>query len=103
MSLLYPHLFFADDILLFTRTCEVEVDAILDVLISYKIASGQTINMRKSKVSFSRNVINLQNMLQSKLNFKILNEDEKYLGLPTYIGRSMKVVFQIIQDWSGKR
>lgn len=92
-------LFFADDSLLFTRASEADADAILDILESYELASGQKINLEKSEVSFSRNVSpNMQNMLQSKLTFTAVEGHDKYLGLPTYLDRSKKVVFQTIED-----
>lgn len=91
--------FFADDSLLFTRASESEAEAIIDILNSYEAASGQKINLEKSEVSFSRNVgTNMHNMLQSKLTFTAVVEHEKYLGLPMYIGKSKKPVFQVIQD-----
>lgn len=40
----------------------------------------------------------MQNMLISKLNFKAVEGHDKYLRLPTYVGRSKKIVFQVIQD-----
>lgn len=93
------HLFFADDTLLFTRASETEAEAIMDILLTYEVASGQKINLEKSEVSFSRNVCaNMQNMLLTKLNFKAVNEHERYLGLPTFVGRSKKTVFWTIQD-----
>lgn len=93
------HLFFTDDTLLLTRATEVEVDSIKEILMTYELASGKKINMEKLEVSFSMNVSNeSQNMLLSKLNFQAVEEHKKYLGLPTFVGRSKKVVFQVIQD-----
>ncbi|XP_057247591.1 uncharacterized protein LOC130589950 [Beta vulgaris subsp. vulgaris] len=93
------HLFFADDSLLFTRANEEEVEKILDILGTYEAASGQKLNMEKSQVSFSRNIEQeKQDTLQMKLTFKAVEEHEKYLGLPTYIGSSKKRVFQCIQE-----
>ena len=93
------HLFFADDTLLFTRASETEADHIMDILLVYELASGQKINLEKSEVSFSRNVsTESQNMLLSKLNFQAVADHGKYLGLPTFVGRSKKTVFQTIQD-----
>ena len=93
------HLFFADDTLLFTRASATEADCIMDILLLYELASGQKINVEKSEVSFSRNVsAESQNMLLSKLNFQTVVDHDRYLGLPTFVGRSKKIVFQSIQD-----
>lgn len=37
-------------------------------------------------------------MLVTKLNFKVVEDHERYLGLPTFVGRSKKVVFQNVMD-----
>ena len=93
------HLFFADDSLLFTRANEEEVDKVLDILSIYEAASGQKLNMEKSEVSFSRNIApEKQEILQMKLTFKAVEEHEKYLGLPTFVGGSKKRVFQGIRE-----
>lgn len=41
--------------------------------------------------------------LLSKLNFQSIEEHEKYFGLGTSIGRSKKVIFQVIQDRVSKK
>ena len=93
------HLFFADDNFLFIRANEEEVDTVLDILYTYEAASGQKLNMDKSEVSFSRNLeLAKKNTLQMKLAFKAVEDHEKYLRLPTYIGGSKKWIFQVIQD-----
>jgi len=51
------HLFFVDDSLLFDRANLNEANSILKVLSSYQRAYGQLVNMDKSKVSFSQNVL----------------------------------------------
>lgn len=33
-----------------------------------------------------------------KLSFKAVEEHDRYLGLPTYIGSSKKKIFQVIQE-----
>ena len=58
------HLFFADDSLLFIRANDEEVEKVLEILTIYEAASGQKLNMDKSKLCFSRNVEHAkQNML----------------------------------------
>ncbi|XP_048489904.1 uncharacterized protein LOC125491871 [Beta vulgaris subsp. vulgaris] len=93
------HLFFADDSLLFIKANCEEVEKILDIFSNYEAGSGQKLNMEKSEVSFSRNIEpEKKELLQMKLNFKAVDEHDKYLGLPTYIGSSKKRVFQSIQE-----
>ena len=93
------HLFFADDSLMFTRANTQEAQRILNLLNTYEAASGQVVNVDKSEVSYSRNVSeNMKNMLQQSLGFKAVETHDRYLGLPTFIGRSKKNVFQTIRD-----
>ena len=93
------HLFFADDSLLFIRANDEEVEKVLDIFSIYEAASGQKLNMEKSEVSFSRNIEpQKKELLQMKLSFKAVDEHDKYLGLPTYVGSSKKQVFKSIQE-----
>ena len=93
------HLFFADDSLLFAWANELEAKTIINILQHYEAASGQMVNLDKSKVSYSRNVSdNMRNMLREKLGFKEVETYQRYLGLPTYVGRSKKAVFQEVCD-----
>ena len=71
----------------------------LDILHTYDVASGQVVNLDKSEVSCSRNVSNrMRQTLQERLGFKESKTHNRYLGLPTFIGRSKKMVFQGVQD-----
>lgn len=81
-----------------------ESEVVLDILNLHEAVSGQKINLKNFEVTFSRNIsLNLPNFLHVKLNFTAVTEHRKYFGLPTYIRRSKKIVFQIIQDRVGKR
>lgn len=60
----------------------------LTILHDHELASGQAINVDKSEVSFGRNVTEpVKNMLLGRLSFKAVETHERYLGLPTYIGK----------------
>lgn len=77
---------------------------VLQILHQYELASGQVINVDKSEVSFGRNVPEqTKNMLLGRLSFKAIETYDRYLGLPTYIGRSKKIVFSSIQDCVEKK
>ncbi|KAL8159041.1 LOW QUALITY PROTEIN: hypothetical protein V2J09_000578 [Rumex salicifolius] len=71
------------------------------VLSLYERALGQKINYQKIEVSFSKNVNVV--VRAAVLGVKEVDRDGKYLGLPTVIGRSKKVVFSIIKDRIWKR
>ena len=51
--------------------------------------SGQQVNFSKSSVVFSENVlVQTQQLLAERLSVPIVPIHEKYLGLPTYVGRA---------------
>ena len=93
------HLFFADDSILFTRATLQECSVVADILSTYERASGQKINFNKSEVSFSRSVeTNRRNDILSLFGVREVEKHEKYLGLPTVIGRSKKMVFSVLKE-----
>lgn len=105
------HLLFADDSLLFGKATLAECLHIKSVLLDYELASGQKINFSKSSIVFSKNVsVDLQHSLASFLRMEIVPKHDKYLGLPTYIGRRKNAAFAYIKEslskklvgWQGK-
>lgn len=91
------HLLFVDDCLVFTQATAEGAQRLRGVLELYRMGSGQLVNKQKSAVFFSSNCAN-----ESKQVFRqgseILSEalGEKYLGLPTALGRSTDEQFEHI-------
>ncbi|XP_021766307.1 uncharacterized protein LOC110730792 [Chenopodium quinoa] len=93
------HIFFADDNLLFARANRVECSKIVDIRNIYEAASGHKINYDKLEVSFSKGVcVRKQEELVDLLKMKPVMKHEKYLGTPTVIGRSKRMVFAALKD-----
>ena len=98
------HLFFADDSLLFSKAIDRECQKLVEILELYEAASGQKVNMDKSSVFFSRNtpqerrseVIGILGPMQD-------TRHNKYLGLPSIIGRSKTEVFAEVKERVGKK
>jgi hypothetical protein len=69
----------------------------MDILRSYQQGSGQMVNMAKSAIFFSSKCDD-QMKVDMKTTTGILTEAlfEKYLGLPTAVGRSTKEDFEYI-------
>ncbi|XP_021723977.1 uncharacterized protein LOC110691367 [Chenopodium quinoa] len=104
------HLLFADDCIIFSRASLIDVSAIQDVLSLYEGSSGQKGNFDKTTVSFSKGVAQGRCVdLASKLGVKLVDMHDRYLGLPTVVGRSKKVItkgvkeklWKKLQGWKG--
>ncbi|XP_021836918.2 uncharacterized protein [Spinacia oleracea] len=93
------HLFFADDSILFAKASVGECSVIADIISKYERASGQSVNLDKTDVVFSKsvNVIRRQEIVTT-LGVKEVEKHEKYLGLPTIIGKSKKMVFASLKE-----
>lgn len=105
------HLLFADDSLLFGSATTEECIHLQSVLRDYELASGQKINLSKSEMVFSKNVPPaLCDSLAHSLGVVIVAKHEKYLGLPTFVGRKKIETFGYIKErlskklegWQGK-
>jgi hypothetical protein len=93
------HLFFADDSLLFCRATRDDCEAILQILSIYEAASGQQVNRDKTKLFFSKSTpTSVTTELINLLGVPAIQEYEKYLRLPSFVGRSRKESFIQIKE-----
>ncbi|XP_074266422.1 uncharacterized protein LOC141589691 [Silene latifolia] len=101
------HLLFADDSIFFRRANDAEAYVVLDILRRYEYASGQLVSVDKTTVSFSKGIPRVKRSnLVRRLGYVEVEEQERYLGLPTVIGRSKKAdaaLTDILRDKLSKR
>ena len=91
------HLLFADDCLVFTQASAAGALRLQTIQENYRIGSGQMVNKHKSAIFFSANVDDAMKV-EVHQGTEIPTEAlvEKYLGLPTAIGRSSDDQFEHI-------
>ncbi|XP_074303812.1 uncharacterized protein LOC141638307 [Silene latifolia] len=93
------HLLFADDSILFVRAKEREVQKVKNILTCYEKASGQLVNYNKTTVSFSRGTRDeKRDQIADWLGVRVVEEQDKYLGLPTIVGHSKQIIARVIRD-----
>ena len=69
------------------------------ILTWYEDASGQQVNSDKTTVFFSRNTLEvIQEELKVMLGVPAIKSYEKYLGLPSFVGRQKKAGFKHIKE-----
>ncbi|KAF2286812.1 hypothetical protein GH714_030483 [Hevea brasiliensis] len=85
------HLFFADDLILFSEASLLHVGVIQDTLGSFCAASGKTISNVKSTIFFSLNVLpETRDCIATNLNFSVVTDMGKYFGVPIVHSRVSK-------------
>ena len=93
------HLFFADDSLIFCKAFLEECDALQQILKVYKNALGQQLNRAKTSLFFSRNTPNdIQEEIKQRFGAQVIKEHEKYLGLPSLVGKNKRNTFNEIKE-----
>jgi hypothetical protein len=93
------HLFFADDSLIFCRANKEETNNLKNIINKYQQASGQLVNYNKSELIFSKKVHQENKLaIQQILPMPVVDHFSKYLGQPTFIGRSKNQAFSFIQE-----
>ncbi|XP_074313686.1 uncharacterized protein LOC141648876 [Silene latifolia] len=111
LSPVVSHLFFADDSLIFVKANETQARVVMDLLGQYESASGQLVSKEKTTVSFSKGTAAWRrDKVVSVLGVRVVQEQGKYLGLPTVIGHSKQVLNKVVRDklnskmqgWRGK-
>lgn len=85
------HLMFADDCIIFCGASIMEGNTVLKVLVDYKNESGQKLNKEKTSLFFSKNTgRDIQKEIKNMFGAQIIHRHERYLGLPTLVGRGKK-------------
>ncbi|XP_050238375.1 uncharacterized protein LOC126687864 [Mercurialis annua] len=98
------HLLFADDCIIFTRATTQECRVLSDILKVYEMESGQQVNVGKSEISFSSRVpVERRNEIKELLRVQEVGHLPKYLGLPTVIGKSKKLIFGSLKERAWKK
>ena len=105
------HLLFADNSLLFCRATPDECSSVMALLSLYEEASGQKVNRSKTSIFFSKSTSeDLKVTIKCILGVQDVHQYEKYLGLPSLVGRDKRESFNYIkgrvwkklQGWEGK-
>ena len=88
------HLLFTDDSFICQAT-EGECQHLLELLSQYEQASGQAINRKKTTLFFSWNTkTKVEVAIQGMMGARIMENCEKYLGLPMVGGKSKVNTFK---------
>jgi hypothetical protein len=98
------HLLFADDSIVFLEASVESFLTLKEVLLAYESASGQKVNLQKSAIFFGDGCSQeRKNELKQALGVTEEALGERYLGLPTVVGRSKEGTFQYINERSGAK
>jgi hypothetical protein len=98
-ALAVNHLLFADDSLLFFEASIGGATEVKEVLRIYCNASGQQLNMDKSSIFFTKGCPNvIKEGIKSELGVHRETLNDKYLGMPSDVGRSKSRAFKYLKD-----
>lgn len=93
------HLFFADDLIVFGQTSEVQMTTFKRIITQFCAASGHKVSLSKTKVYFSKNVsVCSRRAICSRLGYNEMNSLGKYLGVPLITGRVSASTYQYLSQ-----
>lgn len=93
------HLFFADDLMLFSEASEQQITIIMNCLKGFSARSGLNINLSKSSIFCSPNTNNrLRRRLGEMFGIPVTNNLGKYLGVPILQKRVSRRSFDYIME-----
>lgn len=93
------HMFFADDLIMFTEASEDQLNVVMNVLEDFCVCSGEKVNINKSAIFCSRNVSDtLASRLSEISGFNLTSDLGKYLGVPLLHGRAGVICYKYIVE-----
>lgn len=97
-------MFFADDTMIFYHATPEYAVNLKHILERYARVSGQVINLEKSSTVFSSKITSTKKaQIQTILGVQVVDKLDKYLGMPSVVGKSKKHIFGMIQERIWKR
>jgi hypothetical protein len=98
------HLLFSDDTLILINANGASARTLDDILQIYDLATGLRVNKEKSAIFLSQRTSKEDRVgVKSNLNIQVEAFSEKYLGLPTAVGRLTEEAFEYIADSAKKQ
>jgi hypothetical protein len=95
------HLLFADDSIFFLEASNSNLQALKRILREYETCSGQKVNLQKSSIYFGKGLEETaRSNLKQTVGIQCEALSEKYLGLPTVVGRARNGVFKNLTESS---
>ena len=91
--------FLADNSLIFCRAKINKCEKLLEILATFERAFGKQINRDKTTLFFSKYTSQqMQTSIKEALGVPVVQQHEKYLGLPSFIGHKKKESFDNIEQ-----
>ena len=99
---LVSHLLFA--CIVFGKALKEEGFRLLKIIEVYEKESGQKLNREKTSLFFSKNTsVEVKEEVKDMFGAQVIHQHERYLGLPTLVGRGKKKAFHHILDQVGRK
>ena len=93
------HLFFADDSLFFTKADSGNALCLMEIINSYCLASGQSLNLEKSSICFSKSTnLDTATTIAALFGKKISKSPGTYLGIPSTWGKTRTQALAYVRD-----
>lgn len=93
------HLLFVDDSLLFCRTTPHACEKVLEIMDTYSKCSRQHINKSKTTIFLGRSTtLERKQYIKEALGVHEIRSYEKYLGLPSLVGKRKKSSFEYLKE-----
>ncbi|CAM8918014.1 unnamed protein product [Rhodiola kirilowii] len=93
------HLMFADDCLLLLKARKESLDWIMRILQKYEAMAGQKVNLTKSEVVCSKNIVeHYRAQITEGMRMKLVDAHSAYLGLPVNFSNRKAALFRSLEE-----